>query len=319
MHFKYTILTAAISIGMSVATPAAASCGSAFCVLNTQWDTQGMTNAPGRVGLDLRYEYVKQDQLRSGKKNISPAEDPGDTTELQTINRNLLASIDYSIDGHWGVSASVPVVKRQHSHIDDPTGAATFESWDFTRMGDARIIGRYLFDQPARTDSVGLQFGLKLPTGSHSLANNEGAVAERALQPGTGSTDLIVGGYYAYRPRIRGLGWFGQVLYQRPVSTKSEFRPGSQLTLTGGLNYPVTDAATLLFQVNALAKSRDTGANAEPDLSGGRFIYASPGATVTLTPDTQLYGFVQLPLLRDVNGIQLVAKRAFVAGLNIRF
>jgi hypothetical protein len=33
----------------------------------------------------------------------------------------------------------------------------------------------------------------------------------------------------------------------------------------------------------------------------------------------QAYGFVQLPLYQDVNGVQLVARYAFVAGLNVRF
>lgn len=312
-------LLAALASAMSISFPAAASCGSAFCVINTQWDTQGMNAEAGHFTADLRYEYIKQDQLRQGRRDISAADDTSDATELKTINHNLVAGLDYTFDRHWGVAASLPMVKREHSHIEDPSGAATFESWDFSRTGDARILGRYQFDKPTATDSFGLQFGLKLPTGSHGVANADGTVAERALQPGTGSTDLVLGGYYAYRPQFRGLGWFGQVLYQRAVSTQDQFRPGNQLSLTGGVNYPVSDHFTLLFQMNGLVKARDTGANAEPDLSGGRYLYASPGASYAITPNTQLYGFVQLPLLRDANGVQLVAKEAFVAGLSMRF
>lgn len=299
---------------------ASASCGSAFCVLNTQWDTQGMTAQAGRFTADLRYEYVKQDQLQRGRHKISAAEDVGaEAIELQTINRNLVASLDYTFDQHWGVAAALPVVKREHSHIEDPTGAAAFEAWDFSRVSDARVLGRYQFDKTVATDSFGLQFGLKLPTGSFRIANGDGTVAERALQPGTGSTDLVIGGYYAYRPQHRDLGWFAHVSYQSPVATRDDYRPGDQLTLTGGLNYPVSDRVALLFQLNGLVKGRDRGANAEPEVSGGRYLYASPGASVALTRDTQLYGFVQLPLVRDVNGVQLVAKQALVGGLSMRF
>ena len=320
MHHKH-LIPMALALGTyAVAMPAAASCGSAFCVLNTQWDTQGLHSEPGRLRLDLRYEYVKQDQLREGTENISIDQvTDEEAAELQTINRNWVATIDYSINDRWSVSAAIPVVKRRHSHIEDPAGAAEFESWDFTRAGDARILGRYKLESARPTDSVGLQFGAKLPTGSHTIANADGKPAERSLQPGSGSTDLVVGGFYAYRPQTRGLGGFAQVLFQKAVETKDEFRPGDQLTVTGGLSYPVSDAATLLFQVNFQRKGRDTGENAEPDVSGGRFVFASPGVSYSLTPDTQVYGFVQLPLMRDVNGIQLVADRALVAGLTTRF
>jgi hypothetical protein len=60
-------------------------------------------------------------------------------------------------------------------------------------------------------------------------------------------------------------------------------------------------------------------ANAEPDLSGGRFLYASPGASIALGRDAQFYIFFQQPLVRDVNGIQLVARQAVVAGFSKRF
>jgi len=87
---------------------------------------------------------------------------------------------------------SAPVVSRSHSHIDDPTGAAggpTFEKWDFTKIGDSRVLGMYRFDNEKNpVASQGLIFGLKLPTGGYRISNADGAVAERALQPGTGST-----------------------------------------------------------------------------------------------------------------------------------
>ncbi|HJW26610.1 MAG TPA: hypothetical protein VJ576_17065 [Rhodocyclaceae bacterium] len=319
MTLNRFILLTPLVLAASLPSPAAASCGSAYCVINTQWDTQGMASQAGRFMADLRYEYIRQDRLRRGGRDISAAEDTADTTETRTVNQNLVAGLDYTFDRHWGVAASLPMAKRQHDHIADPTGAATPESWQFTRTGDARVLGRYQFDLEEPTNSVGLQFGLKLPTGGYRVANGEGVVAERALQPGTGSTDLVLGGYYAYRPQFRGLGWFGQALFQQAIATREDFRPGNQLSITGGINYPVSDEVTLLFQLNGLVKGRDTGSNAESDLSGGRHLYASPGVSFALTPDSQLYGFVQQPLVRNVNGVQLVARQALVVGLSLRF
>ena len=47
-----------------------------------------------------------------------------------------------------------------------------------------------------RAGAFGLQFGIKLPTGKFDVANDEGEVAERSLQPGSGTTDAILGAFY---------------------------------------------------------------------------------------------------------------------------
>src|SRR5439155_267824 len=164
---------------------AQASCGSAFCVLNTNWSTQGVASEPGSFRLDERFEFATQKHRQSGTKRISQADDTADTTELRTINRNLLTTLDYTVSKNWAVSVSVPVVDRSHSHIADPTGAATFEKWDFTKVGDTRVLGMYRFDNEKNpVVSQRLIFGLKLPTGSYRVSNADRAVAARALQPG---------------------------------------------------------------------------------------------------------------------------------------
>jgi len=185
----------------AAASAAQGSCGSAFCVLNTNWSTQGVASEPGAFRLDERFEFVDQKHLMQGSKRISQADDTADTTELRTINRNLLTTLDYTVSKNWAVSVSVPAVSRSHSHIDDPTGAAggpTFEKWDFTKVGDTRVLGMYRFDNEKNpVVSQGLIFGLKLPTGSYRISNSDGAVAERALQPGTGSTDAVIGAVFS--------------------------------------------------------------------------------------------------------------------------
>src|SRR6266852_6609558 len=241
-----------------------ASCGSAFCVLNTNWATQGVAADPGTARLDMRFEFVDQKHLQSGTKRISQAEDTADTTELRTINRNLLATLDYTLSKNWAVSVSVPVVDRSHSHIADPTGAATFEKWDFTKIGDTRVLGMYRFDnEKSPVVSQGLIFGLKLPTGDYRVSNADGAVAERALQPGTGSTDLMLGGYYSAPGMHLDSSWFVQALYQQAVSTKEEYKPGNQFQLNVGYRYPLGHDWQALLQVNSLVKVKDSGANAE--------------------------------------------------------
>ena len=317
----YLHRAAAVLLLASTSISAAlASCGSAFCVLNTNWSTQGVAVEPGTARLDLRYEYVNQNHLRMGRRQISQAEDTADTTELRTINRNLLTTFDYAFSKNWSVSASLPVVDRSHSHIADPTGAANLETWNFTKAGDARVLAYYRFDNEKNpTINHGLMFGLKLPTGSYRVTNSDGAVAERALQPGTGSTDVVVGGYYAGPGLGLDSSWWVQALVQQAVQIKDEFKPGSQVQLNFGYRHPVTESLQALLQVNTLIKRRDSGLNAEPDLSGSKSIFLSPGFSYLFTRDVQVYGFLQLPVYRYVNGTQLSADRALVFGVSTRF
>ena len=51
---------------------AAASCGSAFCTINTDWDTQAPWQDDA-TRLDLRAEYIRQDQLRAGTDKAAAA------------------------------------------------------------------------------------------------------------------------------------------------------------------------------------------------------------------------------------------------------
>jgi Putative MetA-pathway of phenol degradation len=318
MKFRIPSIVVAVSASLS-AGMAHASCGSAFCVLSSDWTTQGLAREPGTARLDLRYEFVDQKHLRAGSKQISPADDTSDTTELRTINRNLLATFDYALTDNWTLSASAPVTSRSHSHISDPTGDATQESWNFTKPGDTRVLGYYRIDNPDPTLNYGLAAGLKLPTGDYQVRNTEGTLAERALQPGTGSTDLILGAFYSAPGWHEDSSWFAQGVVQQPIATKDGFKPGTQYQINLGYRYGINESLQALAQINTLIKGRDTGVNAETDLSGSRTVFFSPGLAYSLTHDVQLYGYVQLPLYRYVNGVQLSADWSVIVGVTSRF
>jgi len=157
-----------------------------------------------------------------------------------------------------------------------------------------------------------------LPTGPHDVTNAQGVVAERSLQPGTGATSGVLGLYANYATH-EGPIWFAQLQFQGAMASADDFRPGNQLLLTGGVSWPVTDNVALLGQLNALWRGRDSGANAEPEESGGRSLFFSPGLSYTVSPQIQLYAFAQLPLYRYVNGTQLAVNWAAVGGLTFRF
>jgi len=294
-----------------------ASCGAAFCTLNTGWETQGPATEPG-MRLDLRYDYISQNQLRAGSRTISPNEVPGDTVETKTVNRNLMATFDYAAASGWGVSVLVPYVQRRHSHVD--TATSTSEAWEFSGIGDLQVIGRYRRTSDASAP-WGFLAGLKLPSGNIDESNSDGVRAERSLQPGSGTTDAIAGLYHTTLMLIgdRPVNRFMQARIQAPVNARAGYRPGDQFGLDVGLTWPAGLRLSGMLQLNALVKERDRGPEAEPEESGGSFLWLSPGLSYSPDRRLRLYGFVQLPLYQRVNGVQLTAKWTASVGAGWRF
>lgn len=315
-----TLFASALALGIAT-EDAGATCGSAFCMVNTSWNVQGAWTEPG-LRFDLRFEYIDQDQPMAGSDKVGVGQIPKHHDEIRTINRNWLASLDYTFDDKWGVSATLPLLDRDHSHIHNHMGQKFLETWNFTELGDLRVLGRRQWRgesvEAQRLDFYGITFGAKLPTGDEDVRNAAGDLAERTLQPGTGTTDLVVGGYFR-RMLGSGSSWFTDLRVQQALDSHKNFKPGTQVSLDLGYRYEVSDRLALMAQVNALHKERDKGSDAEPQDSGGKFLFLSPGLSYVLTKNLQLYGFVQLPLYQYVNGVQLTADWALVAGVSTRF
>ena len=250
-----------------------------------------------------------------GNEEVAVGEIHRHHDEVRTINRNSLYSLDYSSDKNWGMSVQLPMLSRDHTHVHNHHGEQITEDWGYNEVGDVRMLGRY----GMASKSMGLIAGLKLPTGDTKITNAEGELAERTLQPGTGTTDGIVGAYYRHPFHGSNHSWFSQALFQIAASDHNDFRPGNSTTLDVGYRYAMTDKLGLLAQTNLLIKGEDKGAEAEPEDSGGRYLFLSPGVSYQVGDSMQLYGFMQLPVARFVNGVQLNADYSLSAGVSVRF
>jgi hypothetical protein len=302
------------AIALGVAGWAQASCGSAFCGVNTTWDAQGVWSGEGTVA-DLRFETVNQNRLKSGTSTVSPSAVSDPEVPLYTRNRNLLLTLDRSLSPQWGIALQAPLAARVHeSIVKDPVTGPSIAKWDFARLGDARVTLRYRFaDDIVPGVRGGLRLGVKLPTGSHTVANEAGDVADRALQPGTGTTDLILGANANGGDAVAG--WFAQATLTAPANSRDLYRPPRQLGFDAGWRMEVSTGVTAMLQVNLQAKGRETGANSQNADSGGRFAWLSPGGRMEIDHRTSAYGFIQIPLYQRVNGVQTVDRGALMLGL----
>ncbi|HTN48118.1 MAG TPA: hypothetical protein VMK32_01685 [Burkholderiaceae bacterium] len=64
---------------------------------------------------------------------------------------------------------------------------------------------------------------------------------------------------------------------------------------------------------------RDSGEQAEPSDSGGKYLFLSPDISVMVARNVQLFAIAQLPLYQYVNGVRLTANWGGTAGVGVRF
>lgn len=301
-------------IGFSMPS-AQASCGSAFCSINTGVEAHGDLDTQQKR-LDLRFEFIDQNQQRRGRNEVSGEFNSDGELEKRTFNRNLIATFDYPVTARWAWSFQLPLVSRDHTHdtLLEP------ESWQFSEIGDARVTGRYLLSEPqAGAANAGVKFGLKLPTGNFEVTNNEGERAERSLQPGTGTTDLLLGAFYTHPFAAGQSSWFVEGLWQKPFAEHEDYQPGERLTFDLDLHRTINNQLRVLLQLNSQWRGRDRGDAANPPDTGGIFVYLSPGLSYSLARDLEVYGFFQQPLYQRVNGVQLTADWSAALGVAYRF
>lgn len=304
-----------------LASPAQASCGAAFCSIQSDWTSETLGLAEGS-SFDVRYERIRQDQPRTGSRRIGVGEIRGHHDEVRTTNDNLLLSYSHNFASGWGVGIVLPLVDREHLHIHNHRGAQLPEAWSLREPGDARITGRWqaqFGDAQSGARTAGVLFGLKLPTGRTGIANGNGDVAERSLQPGTGTTDAILGAFLHQQLPAWSSSWFAQAQLQHALHRHDDYAPGTQLSADLGIARRTGEKLSLLLQLNAVLRQRDRGTQAEPANSGSRSLFVSPGLGYDISDAVRVYGFWQVPLHQSVNGVQLTARRALTVGVTTRF
>jgi hypothetical protein len=297
---------------------AAQACSSCGCTLSSDWDSQGFATESG-FRIDLRHDFIDQSQLRSGTDAVdrdSITLPQSREIEDDTINRYTTLGLDYSPNADWGINLQLPYVNR--SHTTYPEGETTLSSSHSSSIGDVRVLARYQ-GLTAQHDT-GIQFGLKLPTGSHDVrfasGSEAGELLDRGLQPGSGTTDLLLGAY-RFGTLDQDFDWFGQGQLQVALDSRDEYRTGASINLNAGLRYMAHPRVTPQLQLNLRAQRRDSGAQADAANSGGMLLDLSPGVSVELSRGLHAYGFVQVPLYQRVNGFQLAPH--WTASLGLRY
>jgi hypothetical protein len=305
-----------------LASQSALACATCGCTLSTDAATGFSTRAGWRM--NLQYDYIDQDQLRHGRGTASKVPD-GNEFEHETKNQYITASLSYAPSARWNLSLQIPYVIRDHStygEYDSTAPLPALTTSHSSSLGDIRLIGSY--QGFLATHNLGVQLGIKFPSGAYGDAvhfNGGPAVGEAldtSLQPGTGSTDVILGAYY-YQALSQDFDGVVHVNYQFAVRSRFDYRPGNQVNLSSGLRYMAFTNWVPQLQLNFAHRGQDSGTNADVDNSAGTFVYLSPGVSYLSGKHTQVYGLVQIPIYHQLDGWQLAPRWTATLGISHRF
>jgi hypothetical protein len=279
--------------------------------------------------LSVEYDYLHQDELRSGTRSVSSVAD-GNELERETLNRYITTGLSYSPNSNWNINLLVPYVERTHStygEFDSTQPLPQLSTSRSSSLGDIRLIGSY--QGLLATNNLGIQLSMKFPTGHYGTAvdfnagPNVGTPLDASLQPGTGSTDVIVGAYY-YQAVSQNFDVFVNAQFQSALAHHmdqpgDDYRPGNSTTVSFGVRYARSLQWVPQLQVNLLHKSRDQGALADLQSTAGNVAYLSPGLTAKIMANLHVYGFAQLPVYSNLYGYQLFPRWTASVGISYGF
>ena len=304
--------TALLALALAPAAARACACGCGV------FDVATSAMFPKNAGAMLFLDYDFADQNRNWHADAEAPAANNPDKEIRT--QFVTAGFQYMVNRAWGFQAELPYANRVFKTTGGASGTAQV-SQHWSALGDLRLEGIYTGFSPDL--STGLTFGFKLPTGNHSHNDAYGDV-DRDSEIGTGSTDLLLGGFHRGSvTKDNRVSWFAQALLDVPTLTQAHYRPGVELDAAAGLYYGDLSLGrvriTPVAQVIASERTRDTGAGAShPIASGYQRLMLSPGIEFHLHP-VSLYADVEFPVFQDFRGNQLAAAALFKVILSYHF
>ncbi|MGB5288204.1 MAG: hypothetical protein WBQ32_00445 [Ignavibacteriaceae bacterium] len=244
------------------------------------------------------------------------------------LNRTASVS-SFNIEFEYGLAEQVSILviggyvvkNRETTVTSNETNDREVISFKGKGIGDITILGKYEIISPNIVSQFGLAVGggAKLPVGSYTQ-EKDGSRLAIDLQPGTGSTDVLMWGnvYKGFLPLNFSL--FGNVLYRYAGSNLTGYRFGDEFIFSINGEYYLTT------YLNASLSLR--GRFAAEDFWGGRFLPSTGGTYYDLIPSIiytesslSLKLFYVAPVYRSVRGIQLTTSNTIgvelLYGLNL--
>ena len=289
---------AAFALGVLLASPAAWPCSTCACGDNTLTLMGAEKPFAGRLRGAIDYS-VRGESMGSGAARE-------DIDEWRTT-----IGVSYSANAKLTFAAQVPLVRKR---VTSPTLAEI----DAQGMGDTDLIARGVAWQDRAAlprHLAGYRIGVRLDT-TREVRDERGELVDVDGQPDAGATAPNLGLWYGYYAFPVFVSLSGNYLFYGHGD--QGFDPGD--AAVGSLlgQYAAGQRLALQLGVDWRHTGRNTFSGAVDENSGGTLVMGFAGLGLRLGEDLLLSGGVQVPALKDLNGVQDVSA-AWRAGLAYDF
>lgn len=299
-----------------------------FCLLS-----QGISplDTMKGTGIKVSERYTVLDQVYQGtseKSNFGAKEEHW-TTELTGF---------YGMSPEFMVLAVVPFKKGKTSgepmlNADGtPEGLDTTMAGDASGLGDVALMGRYTFyknEDPNTTTIMAGVAGIKFTTGrTNAKTADNMSYLDSHLQPGTGSTDYLLG--LSWSHSLQRFSLSANLL--GTITTEGKFGT-TRHQFGNALNYDVTGKYRIapeafsptkpqLFAalgINGEVREREKEDGVTVPDSGGNTVYLSPGLQLVLAPHWVVELSYQRAIYHNLDGTQLGESYKAIGGVTYLF
>ena len=271
----------------------------------------------------------------------------------------------FGVAENFTVSLRLPFVLRTdiregaHAHVAGTAVNSVTQRGDASGVGDLTLLGQWrLLNNRATGTEAALLFGVKVPTGATGLRDRSVELFEAEFQPGSGSTDPILGaavtqrfGAWALNANVLSLfvikgtqytNLADRFLYNAAVSYR--LFGGGSVSAVGAVpgsaymhaghrprhaaaqphDHPPEPARAPALALDAVLElngewhGKQRIAGVEDPNSGGNTVYLAPGMRLSYANASGFLS-VGVPVVNAVNGLQSKPSHRVVSGFAVSF
>lgn len=358
MARRVTAVACLASLSISLATPAAAhhpggggNAGGGGPIMTIP----AFTLEQGQAAMTIWYDYSRLGGL-SDAQLMAAGLQHQHVHSIRTIE-SAVASFDYGITDDLTIGLRAPINRRTdiregaHEHVDGSAIGLVEQRGNSTGFGDVTLLGQWRFlNSIASQTQAAVLFGVKAPTGTTNLYDQNGELFETEFQPGSGSWDWLVGAAFSQRfgkwsldsnvlfiaagegAQQTNLG--DRFLYNAAVTYRlfgPSSDPGDALAHAGHSHgRPVTKAPPAAvapkptwtldaaLELNGEWHDRQTVAGVADENSGGNTVYLGPGLRAGYDRFSS-FVLAGWPVVNQMNGLQSKPEFRVIGGMSIAF
>lgn len=259
-------------------------------------------NALGKDGFGAHGFRLALDWERFSKEEG----DPADEVESQVENR-VTALVSYGFSDQLTVFARVPYTVR---NLTSTAAEAVPEETHTSGFSDPEIYGQVRLWASkfggglGRRSSLSLNLGVKTPWGRNDL-QEEGVRVDEHAQSGTGSTDAFGSLAFLYLLNKQS-AIFASAGYRNTGENNFGYRYGSTFLANVAYEHKIGTVLDGVVELNFrnAKKDRFDFDGTLGDNTGGSLLYVTPRLLANLKGGIVLRAAAQIPLARDLNGVQ---------------